>query len=410
LAQDQTAGKDIDVPEIALVHDWLTGMRGGEKVLEALCQHYVNAPIWTMLCVKNSASETITSHPIYPSLLQHMPSAATRYRNYLPLYPLFAELHQAKASRLIISSSHAVAKSMARRRGRGPLHVCYIHTPMRYAWDLFEEYFGVKRNGWLLSRCFYLPVMKMLRAYDRATLKRVDLFIANSTHIAERVQRMYGREAKVVPPPVDLKRFITLERNPEDWYLVVSSLVPYKRVADAIQACHRVGVPLKVIGCGPEFKALSVLAERLGANVEMLGTLDNAALDDHYRRAKALLFPGIEDFGIVPVEAIASGCPVIAYAKGGVLDSMNEKTAVLYTEQTAAGLARAMEEFQRKSECFDVKEMRCLAARFSQEAFIGSFTAVVDELLATQERTAGNANVVRTSGTLDLSGGLADQH
>jgi glycosyltransferase involved in cell wall biosynthesis len=372
---------DSGIAEVALVHDWLTGMRGGEKVLEALCSYYNDAPIWTLLYIRECVSDNISRHNIYTSLLQRMPSAAKRYRNYLPLFPFFAELHKAAASKVIISTSHAVAKSMARRRGGYPLHICYIHTPMRYAWDLFEEYFGAERKGWFLSHCFYLPIIKMLRVYDRATLGRVDLFIANSTHIAERVKRIYGRDAKVVTPPVDVNRFFCLERTPEDWYLVVSSLVPYKRVCDAIHACYQLGASLKVIGAGPEFDGLSELVKSLGADVEMLGPIDDISLADHYRRAKALLFPGIEDFGIVPVEAIAAGCPVIAFARGGILDSMTERTSVLYTEHTVDGLLGAMKEFECRSEGFDTEEMRNHARRFSQEEFIRSFTSIVDGLL-----------------------------
>jgi glycosyltransferase involved in cell wall biosynthesis len=372
------------VPDVALVHDWLTGMRGGEKVLEALCKEYEDAPIWTLLYVKGSVSETISQHKIYTSLLQKMPAVAKRYRNYLPLFPLFAELHKAKASKLVISTSHAVAKSMVWRRNKRPLHVCYIHTPMRYAWDLFDEYFGVEKKGWLLSRCFYLPIIKMLQLYDRATVGRVDLFIANSSYIAERVRRLYGREATVITPPVNLERFLSLDRAPEDWYLVVNSLVPYKRVTDAIYACHQLGVSLKVVGSGPEFEALTELSGKLGADVEMLGSLDDASLADHYRRAKALLFPGIEDFGIVPVEAIASGCPVIAYAKGGILDSMTEKTAVLYESHTVDGLARAIEIFQEKESPFDLNDLRSHAKKFSEEEFTRSFTEAVHGLLMAQ--------------------------
>ncbi len=357
-------------------------MRGGEKLLETLCQHYKEAPIWTLLYVRGTVSRAISSHTIYPSLLQHVPAVAKRYRNYLPLFPFLAELHKAKASQVIISSSHAVAKSMASRRKGGPLHICYIHTPMRYAWDLFEDYFGVDRKGWFLSRCFYLPIAKTLQLYDRATAGRVDLFIANSRYIAERVMRIYGREARVVPPPVALDRFLTLERMPEDWYLVVSSLAPYKRVADAVHACHRLGLKLKIIGAGPEYDALSSLSKSLDADIEMLGALDDVAVENHYSRAKALLFPGIEDFGIVPVEAIASGCPVIAFAKGGILDSMTEKTAVFYDEQTVDGLIEAIRQFQIRSADFDTDEMRQHARKFSDKQFISSFTTIVDDLLS----------------------------
>lgn len=356
-------------------------MRGGEKVLAALCRLYPDAPIWTLLYLRGAIPPPIADHPIHTSLLQHMPKAATLYRHYLPAFPLFAELHKADASRLIVSTSHAVAKSMVRRH-RGALHVCYIHTPMRYAWDLFEEYFGVDRHGWFLSRCVYRPILSLIQLYDRATVGRVDLFIANSSFIAERVKRIYGREAAVLPPPVAVDRFIHLDRAPEDWYLVVSALVPYKRVADAIHACHLLGRPLKVIGKGPEFDALSDLARSLNAPVEMLGALDDDQLADHYRRAKALLFPGIEDFGIVPVEAIAAGCPVIAFAHGGVLDSMTDETAVFYHEQSVQGLVDGITRFESRQSSFRPDAMRAHAMRFNEDSFIAAFSRLVEDLAA----------------------------
>ncbi|WP_182275932.1 glycosyltransferase [Granulicella sp. 5B5] len=368
-------------PRIALVHDWLTGMRGGEKVLAALCQLYPDAPIWTLVYVRGSASPTIARHLIHTSLLQTMPRSGTLYRQYLPLFPLFAELHKADASQLIVSTSHAVAKSMVKRHS-GARHICYIHTPMRYAWDLFEEYFGVERHGWFLSRCVYRPILSLIQRYDRATIGRVDLFVANSSFIAERVKRIYHRDAVVLPPPVAIDRFIALERAPEDWYLVVSALVPYKRVADAIHACHHLGRRLKVIGKGPEFDSLSQLANSLGAPIEMLGALDDEALADHYRRAKALLFPGIEDFGIVPLEAIAAGCPVIAYAHGGILDSMTSDTAVFYHQQTTEGLVDGITRFEQKPEAFQTDVMRAHASKFTEQAFIIAFAKIANDLLS----------------------------
>ena len=376
------------LPPIALVHDWLTGMRGGEKVLQALCRHYVDAPIWTLLYTANAVSETIAEHEIHTSLLQKLPGAAKHYRSYLPLFPLLAEMHKANASSLIISTSHAVAKAMVKRGRNGPLHVCYIHTPMRYAWDLFEEYFGVERKGWIVSRLFYLPIMRVIRLYDSFTTDRVDLFIANSTYIADRVRRTYGRVAEVIPPPVDVHRFFSIQRRPEEWYLVVSALVPYKRVADTIHACNQLGKGLKIIGSGPEYGALATLARSLSANVEMLGSLTDDEVADHYGRAKALLFPGIEDFGIVPVEAIAAGCPVIAFASGGILDSMTPRTALLYYEQTISCLRIAIDEFEGKADSYDTAAMREHASCFAEDRFIERITAAVSRLVvqrATEE-------------------------
>jgi len=356
---------------VALVHDWLTGMRGGEKVLELLCRRWPNAPLWTLLYLPGQVSQTIAARPIRTSLLQRMPFAATKYRNYLPFFPLFAELHKADGADVVISTSHAVAKSMVRRRrGKRPYHICYIHTPMRYAWDMFDEYFGPKRVGWFASNFLFRPVVQLLRLYDAKTVSRVDLFLANSTYVAERVRRLYGREAEVLPPPVDVERFKHAVREPEDWFLVVSALVPYKRVDQAIRACSAMGRPLKIIGKGPELGALQALAGELNADVEFIGWANDEELTSAYRRARALLFPGIEDFGIVPVEAIACGCPVIALGVGGVLDSMTDETAVLYTDATRNGLIDAIHQFEQRKDTFTPELLRMRAAHFSEDHFL----------------------------------------
>jgi glycosyltransferase involved in cell wall biosynthesis len=356
---------------VALVHDWLTGMRGGEKVLEQLCKLCPEAPLWTLMYLRGKVSDTIAARSIHTSLLQHMPLSETRYRSYLPLFPLFAEMHKVCDVDLVISTSHAVAKSMIKRRGANqPFHVCYIHTPMRYAWDLFDEYFGPERVGWLASRFLFAPLVKMLRFYDTRTVNRVDVFLANSSYVAERVRRLYGREAEILPPPVDTERFKNAVREQEDWYLVVSALVPYKRVDHAIRSCSRLGLPLKIVGKGPELNLLKKLACSLNADVEFIGFASDEDLVDYYRRAKALLFPGVEDFGIVPVEAIASGCPVIALAEGGVLDSMTEETAILYSEPTVEGLAQAMQLFEESRHRFSESALRERAAYFSEANFL----------------------------------------
>jgi glycosyltransferase involved in cell wall biosynthesis len=303
-----------------------------------------------------------------------MPLAATKYRNYLPFFPLFAELHKAGDADVIISTSHAVAKSMIRRRGANrPYHICYIHTPMRYAWDMFDEYFGPKRVGWFASHFLFRPLVQLLRLYDAKTVSRVDLFLANSTYVANRVRRLYGREAEVLPPPVDVERFKNAVREPEDWFLVVSALVPYKRVDHAIRACGAMGRPLKIIGKGPELNRLRALAAELSVDVEFIGWASDEDLTSAYRRAKALLFPGIEDFGIVPVEAIACGCPVIALGAGGVLDSMTDETAVLYSEATQQGLIDAIHQFEARKDAFSEKTLRDHATHFSEDHFLDRF-------------------------------------
>ena len=360
---------------VELIHDWLTGMRGGEKVLELLCRRFPDAPVWTLLHLRGKVSPTIEARDIHTSLLQRMPFAAGSYRNYLPLFPLFAELHKAgRSADLVVSTSHAVAKAMVMRTGKpSPVHVCYIHTPMRYVWDMFDEYFGPDRVGKFASRFLFTPIARLLQIYDRRTVDRVDLFLANSNCVADRVRRIYGREAMVLPPPVDTARFLAMRREPEDWYLVVSAMVPYKRVDQAIRAAASLKFHLKLVGTGPETEALKQLAIETDASVDFVGFVSDAALGDYYRKARALLFPGVEDFGIVPVEAIACGCPVIALGVGGILDSMTDRTAVLYRQPTDEALQQAITLFESRFLQFQEADMRSRAMCFSEENFLRGF-------------------------------------
>ena len=368
--------------QVALVHDYLSGMRGGEKVLESLCRLFPDAPLYTLLHNRGSVSPLIEYRAITTSPLQYLPFVATKYRHYLPLFPVCAELTKVGDCDLVISTSHAVAKAMVRRRRGKPKHICYIHTPMRYVWDRFDDYFGSAKVGRLPSRYFYRPIARALQSYDRATNDRVDVFVANSRFVAERVRRIYQRPAEVVFPPVDVERFAALERAPEDWYVVVSALAPYKRVDLAIAACAALGRPLKIVGSGPELAGLRDLARQLGAQVEFLGFIPDAEVGNYYRRARALLFPGVEDFGIVPLEAIASGCPVVALGEGGILDSMTTDTAVLYSDPSVEGLRAAILEFEART--FDELALRRRARAFSEDAFLSGFTAVLDETLRSQ--------------------------
>ena len=364
---------------VVLVHDWLTGMRGGEKVLELLCELFPRAPLFTLLHVPGSVSSIIENRTITTSPLQRMPWAAKRYRYYLPLFPAFAEMTKVRGCELVISTSHAVAKAMVARRSSRPRHICYLHTPMRYIWDRFDDYFGTEQVGNLPSRFFFRPIANRLQRYDLKTNGRVDVFVANSRFVAARVKRLYDRRAEVVAPPVDVEHFGSLERKPEDWYLVVSALVPYKRVDHAIAACAALRKPLKIVGSGPETKKLAALAASLGCQVELFGFVSDQELVDYYSRARALLFPGIEDFGIVPVEAMAAGCPVIALGKGGILDSMTDSTGILYTEESVEGLKAAIVDFE--SRAFEVAEIRKRAQTFSRHAFVDGFNRVLSQTM-----------------------------
>jgi glycosyltransferase involved in cell wall biosynthesis len=281
---------------VALVHDWLTGMRGGEKVLAELCAIFPEAPIFTLFHFPGSVSAAIESHPIHTSFLQRAPGLRRHYRRYLPLFPAAIEDFDLAGFELVISSSHCVAKGII--PPPDGLHVCYCHTPMRYAWDQEHAYFPRRRG--LAARLRALT-LTALRAWDAASAARVDLFIANSSFVARRIHAFYGRDAEVVHPPVAVDFFTPAsapvgERREDSGYaLVVSALAPYKRVEVAIAACERAGIPLCIAGDGPERERLARLA---GPGTRLLGRVGDAALRDLYRGARLLLQPGVEDFGI----------------------------------------------------------------------------------------------------------------
>jgi glycosyltransferase involved in cell wall biosynthesis len=363
-------------------------MRGGEKVLESLCKRFPQAPLWTLIHVPGTVSSIIANRPIHTSPLQKLPFASQRYRHYLPLFPLFAEANKVSHADVVVSTSHAVAKSMVRKGRHCKLHICYIHTPMRYAWDLFDEYFGPEKVGWLKSKLFFKPILRWVRWYDRATVKRVDLFIANSSYVAERVRKCYDRDAVVLAPPVDLARFAGARRRPEEWFLIVSALAPYKRVDHAIRACAKMGRSLKIVGSGPEEARLKQLAKKLGASVDFLGFASDEQVVEYYSRAKALLFPGVEDFGIVPVEAIAAGCPVVAFRAGGILDSMTEQTATFYSDQSADGLTEGIRAFEANQSKFDERVLRNHAAQFGEGEFLKKFERILESALQARKLSA----------------------
>src|SRR5688572_14407362 len=342
----------------ALIHDWLTGMRGGERVLEALCGLYPDADIFTLYHRRGSVSAGIERHRIRTSFVQRLPMASRYYRQYLPLFPMAIEQFDLDAYDLVISSSHCAAKAVvAPGRAR---HLCYCHSPMRYAWDQFDAYFGPARTGRLASRWIYRPVLARLARWDAATATRVHRFAANSAHVAGRIRRYYNRVATIVYPPVDTVFYHPTDVPSGSHFLVVSALVPYKHIEVAIAACARVGARLRIVGDGPDRRRLEAGA---GSHVEFLGRLSDEAIRDEYRRALAVLLPGEEDFGIVPVEAQACGRPVVALGRGGALETVTDgDTGVLVDEPGAAPLAAALERVARIQ--FDSARIRAHAERF----------------------------------------------
>ena len=357
---------------VALAHDWLTGMRGGEKVLDAICELYPDAPLYTLIRVPGTVSARIEDRPIVTSLVQRLPDPARWYRHYLPLYPAAVELLDLDACDLVISSSHCAVKSVV-PPGRA-LHVCYCHSPMRYAWDQFEAYFGPAQVGRLRSRLLR-PVLRRLARWDAATAGRVDCFLANSQYVAGRIRRYYNRGSTIVYPPVDTAFYTPDGRPVSPSFLIVSALVPYKRLETAVRACRRVGASLRIVGTGPERERLEAVA---GPDVEFLGWQSDEQIRDLYRSSAATLLPGVEDFGIVPVEAQACGCPVVALDAGGARETVVDgSTGVLVRDGSVEAFADGLQAAARAR--FDRSAVRANALRFSREVFLGAFRRAVDE-------------------------------
>jgi glycosyltransferase involved in cell wall biosynthesis len=357
------------------VHDWLTGMRGGEKVLDAICRLLPGAELVTLLHVPGSVSPAIESRPIRTSFIQRLPFAARRYRHYLPLFPIAVESLDFDDADLIISTSHAAVKSVV-RTGQAR-HLCYCHSPMRYAWDQFDAYFGVERVG-PVAHAVLRRVLARLARWDQATAGRVDRFLANSRHVAGRIARYYNRQASVLYPPVDTSFFTPGGAPPAPYFLVVSALVPYKRLDVAIQAATRLGVTLKIAGTGPDEARLRAIA---GPAVEFLGTVEGPTLRELYRHTQALVLPAEEDFGIAPVEALACGRPVVALARGGVTESVETGvTGLLVDRQTPDAFAEAMSAVP--SVAWAPAHLAARAARFAPEHFVRGFREAVSELLS----------------------------
>lgn len=362
---------------VAVVHDWLTGMRGGEKVLEALLGLYPQAELFTLVHNRGSVSPAIEGRPVHRSFVGRLPLAATRYREYLPLFPFAIEQFGFDRFDLVVSSSHCAAKSVV-VPGRTP-HVCYCHSPMRYAWDQFEAYFGEARVG-RAGSAVLRRVMAALARWDRSTGGRVDRYVANSQYVAGRIGRYYNRVAEVVYPPVDTEYFTPEPAGPRTHYLIVSALVPYKRVDIAVEACRALGRPLIVAGDGPDRARLEAAA---GDAATFVGTRTTSEIRDLYRSARAVLLPGEEDFGIVPVEAQACGTPVVALGRGGALETIVDgRTGVFAADGSSDAFARAIERSEQIA--WDAAALRANAERFSHQAFASSFSAVVNDVIEHQ--------------------------
>jgi glycosyltransferase involved in cell wall biosynthesis len=360
--------EDGKTMKTAIVHYWLTGRRGGEKVIDALAELYPAASLFSHVCTPEEARR-YAAHPLHTSFIQHLPFAAAWYRSYLPLMPLALHWLDLRGHDLIISSEAGPAKGF--RKPPGALHLCYCHTPMRYLWDQHEEY---QRRLDPFRRLAFGCLRGWLQRWDLRTAAGVDQFVANSAFVAARIRRIYGRDAIVIHPPVDVEFFGAGQRQPEAFYLLAGQLTGYKRPDLAIAAFRDSGRRLVVAGAGEE---LGRLRRQATNNIEFLGRVSDAELRQLYSRCRALVFPGIEDFGMIPVEAQAAGAPVIAFGAGGALETVIDgRTGLFFHEPTVAALQAALAQFEAMPP-FDPDACRQQAAQFAPEYFKKAFANVV---------------------------------
>jgi glycosyltransferase involved in cell wall biosynthesis len=387
-------------PQIVLVHDWLTGMRGGERCLEVLCRRWPEAPLFTLLHKRGTVSPVIEKRALHTSLLARFPGVNRYYRYLLPLMPAATRYWRLPHCDLVVSLSHCVAKGA--RPPDGVPHVCYCFTPMRYAWHQRRAYFGREQLGRLKEKIVD-RLLETLRRWDRRTAGNVSHFVAISRTVEERIRECYGRASQVIYPPVDTDFYSPAAGRREDFYLIVSAFAPYKRLDVGIAACNRLGRKLVIIGSGQDEKRLRRMA---GPAVHFLGWQQDTVVRDYLRRARALIFPGEEDFGIVPVEAMASGTPVIAFGRGGATETViplngrsqaetlaaAEPTGIWFQEHSADCLAEAIRLYERRAGELDPAAARRQALCFSKRRFEEEFFGYIDGVLgadrAEQRRAA----------------------
>jgi glycosyltransferase involved in cell wall biosynthesis len=362
---------------VAVIHDWLVSNGGAERTLARILECYPQAEVFTLVDFLPAAERGfLGERPIHTSFLQHLPFARRHYRRYLPLMPTAIESFDLSGFDLLISSSFCVAKGLLSNPDQ--LHVSYVHSPMRYAWDLQHQYLqqhGLTRGvRGLLTR----QMLHHLRMWDVTSANGVDCFISNSQFVARRIWKIYRRESVVINPPVDTEFFHIADVARENYYLTASRLVPYKCTRLLVEAFARLPERrLIVIGDGPEFERLKAGAT---PNVTLLGYQSNTSVREHMQRARAFLFAALEDFGIAPVEAQACGTPVIAYGRGGATETVIEgRTGVFFAEQSVEALLGAIQQFERRQSRFSAAEIRANALRFGAERFRQQFRACVEE-------------------------------
>jgi len=361
--------------KIAIVHDWIIDIGGAENCLKEIFSIYSSSDVYTLVFKKESINKlNIPIDHITSSFIQKLPMAQTKYRNYLPLFPFAIEEFDLSDYDIIISSSHAIAKGVLTNSNQ--LHICYCYTPIRYAWDLYPQYLKESRLYKGLKGIIAKLLLHYIRIWDYTTVNRIDYFIAISKHTARRIKKIYGKDSTIIYPPVDLEKF-ELSTKKEDFYLTASRMVPYKKIDLIVEAFSQ--MPKKrliVVGDGPDFRKIKSKASQ---NIELLGYQPLNVLKEYMQKAKAFIFAAEEDFGILPVEAQSCGTPVIAYGRGGVLETVIEnKTGVFFKEQTVEDLIHAVEYFERIKDTFDPCKIRKNVERFNKERFKREFKEFVD--------------------------------
>ena len=360
-------------------------MRGGEAILDALCELYPEAELFTLLQTDFKMNSRILGerkvHHSYLQKLMKIPRFQSGYRSLLPLFPHAIESLDLSGFSLVISNTHCVAKGV--RTDPGAVHLSYVSTPMRYMWDLFDDYFGPGRAG-VMTRVAANLLRSRLQAWDVRSTQGVHALAANSNFVRERIEKFWGRaDAKVVNPFVDVERFSVLgpKQVVGDFYLIVSAFAPYKRIDIAIEGFRKLGLPLLVVGRGQDEERLRGLA-RGAPKIQFLGGLSNAAIAELYQKSRALIFPGLEDFGITPLESMAAGRPVIAFGKGGILDTVTPETGILFPEQSVESLVAAVRDFETRIQDFSSTRARARAREFSREVFMERFSSFAGAAIA----------------------------
>lgn len=365
---------DSEQPRIALVHDWLVSRGGSERVLKSLHEMYPSAPIYTLVYDEKKAPEWLRDCDVRTTYIQHWPGAVNHHRLLLSFMPKAWESLDLSEYDLVISSCHSCCKGVLTRPDA--MHICYCHSPIRYVWDLYYDYY---ENAGTFKRFFMPRMIHKIRMWDYLAAQRVDAFVSNSNFVAKRINKYYRRPAKTIYPGVKVDEQDVTDLQ-GDYYLVVSRFVGYKRIDLAIEACNKLHKRLVVIGSGGEEE--EKLRASAGSTIEFLGSTSDEELKRWYSGAKAFLFPGEEDFGLTPVEAMAAGVPVLAYGRGGALETVSAgETGLFFNEQTVDSLCECIEKFEHEGVSFSRKEIHEYSMRFSVERFNNEFKSFVNEIM-----------------------------